>query len=113
MKAVRIDVHGHLDEVEVPGDGSVVFLHVIRRLVEASSVERLTLTSGYEIWVDEDGIAKKLPPNSAATELVNRHGLTVAIYGTAVVTQIDLSTGSTPANSWPRPSSKQPDDCIS
>lgn len=95
MKAVRIDVHGHLAEVDLPADGSIVFLRVVRRLVDASAVERLTLTGGYEIWVDEDGIAKELPPNPAATELVNRHGLTVAIYGTVVMTRTDLSTGST------------------
>jgi len=81
--------------VHLPADGSIVFLRVIRRLVDASAVERLTLTGGYEIWVDEDGIAKELPPNPAATGLVSRHGLTVAIYGTVVMTRIDLSTGST------------------
>lgn len=98
MKAVRIDVHGHLAEVELPGDGSVVFLHVVRRLVGASTVERLTLTSGYEIWLDEDGIAKELPLNPAATELANHHGLTATIPGTVVVTRIDPGTGAaTPA----------------
>jgi hypothetical protein len=95
LKAVRIDVHGHLAEADLPADGSVVFLHVVRRLVGASSIERLMLTSGYEIWADADGIAKELPPNPAATELANRHGLTVAICGTVVVTRVDFGTGAT------------------
>jgi hypothetical protein len=94
LKAVRIDVDGAITEVDLPAGEGAEFNRV-RDLVQATTIERLAITSNREIWVDEDGIAKELPPNPAATALAHHHQFAVTLYGTAIVTGVDHDTDTT------------------
>jgi hypothetical protein len=88
LKAVRIDINGTLTEVDLPA-GEGAGLNRVRDLVQATTIERLAVISHWEIWVDEDGTAKELPPNPAATALARHHQFAVTLYGTAIVTGAD------------------------
>jgi hypothetical protein len=95
MKAVRIDVYGALTEEDLPTGEGAGFNRAVGELVQAEAIERLAITSCWEIWADEDGIAKQLPPNPAATALAHHYGFAVTLYGTAVVTGVDHDTDTT------------------
>jgi hypothetical protein len=94
LKAVRIDVEGTLTVVDLPASARAWFNRV-RDFVQATAIQRLAITSRWEIWVDEDGIAKELPPNHAATALAHHHGFAVTLYGTAIVTGFDHDADTT------------------
>jgi hypothetical protein len=62
LKAVRIDVEGALTEVDLPAGEGTGFNRV-RDLMRAATIERLAITRYWEVWVDEDGIAREDPPS--------------------------------------------------
>ncbi|MFI0406497.1 DUF3846 domain-containing protein [Actinomadura sp. 3N508] len=57
------------------------------------TVQLVTLSGQFDMWVDEEGLYTQ-EPNSPATLLAQRFGLTSQTYhGTAIITGPEVSTG--------------------
>ncbi|TDD06738.1 DUF3846 domain-containing protein [Nonomuraea diastatica] len=86
MKALRIDEHGDVTEVDLPDDAGGGFIGAVRALVAAQSVQAVDITSRWDLWLDEVGITNGRPINPYATRLAHRYGISATLRGTVIVT---------------------------
>jgi Domain of unknown function (DUF3846) len=95
LKVLRIDTNGNLTEVDLPESGfDGRFIAAVRDLVAAEAVQPLDLTSRWDAWLDEDGIAKGRPANPFAITLAKQYGISMTLRGTIVMTGVDREAGT-------------------
>lgn len=94
LKALRIDEHGDLTEVDLPDDAGDRFISAVRELVAAQSVQAVDLTSRWDLWLDEDGITNGRPINPHATRLAHRYGVSATLRGTVIVSGAHRESGT-------------------
>ncbi|HEY3872174.1 MAG TPA: DUF3846 domain-containing protein [Actinocrinis sp.] len=86
MKALSIDLHGRVTDVELSANRSVSVVRGLRAVIGCSMVERLVVDGGLALWVDENGIAEGRAVNGPASLLARERGVPMQLHGPAVVT---------------------------
>lgn len=86
MKALSIDLHGRVTDVELSADRSIGVAPGLRAVIGCRAVERLVVDGGLELWVDEDGIAEGRAVNGPASVLARELGVPMQLRGPVVVT---------------------------
>jgi hypothetical protein len=66
--------------------GTARFLRSLQALCDTSCVQPIQVTSRWQAWLADNGIAEGKPVNQAATVLARTYGWQVTLYGTAVIT---------------------------
>lgn len=66
--------------------GTARFLQSLQALCDTSCVQPIQITSRWQAWLADNGIAEGKPVNQAATVLARTYGWQVTLYGTAVIT---------------------------
>ena len=66
--------------------GTARFLQSLQALCDTSCVQPIQVTSRWQAWLADNGIAEGKPVNQAATVLARTYGWPVTLYGTAVIT---------------------------
>ena len=66
--------------------GTARFLRSLQALCDTSCVQPIQITSRWQAWLADNGIAEGKPVNQAATVLARTYGWQVTLYGTAVIT---------------------------
>ena len=85
MKALLIPVDGPPRAIDLPDGGSTRFMRSLRALIGAECVELIWITSRWEAWLDEDGIAAGKPVNQAASLVARSFGAQFSLRGTVVI----------------------------
>jgi len=85
FKAVLIPVGEPPRIVDLPR-GTARFLRSLQALCDTSCIQPIQITSRWQAWLADNGIAEGKPVNQAATVLARTYGWQVTLYGTAVIT---------------------------
>lgn len=85
FKAVLIPAGEPPRIVDLPR-GTARFLQSLQALCDTSCVQPIQVTSRWQAWLADNGIAEGKPVNQAATVLARTYGWQVTLYGTAVIT---------------------------
>jgi hypothetical protein len=86
MKALSIDLHGRVADVELSADRSTSIVRGLRAVIGCSMVERLVVDGGLALWADENGIAEGRAVNRSASVLARELGVPMRLHGPVVVT---------------------------
>ena len=82
FKAVLIPAGEPPRIVDLPR-GTARFLQSLQALCDTSCVQPIQITSRWQAWLADNGIAEGKPVNQAATVLARTYGWQVTLYGTA------------------------------
>ena len=85
FKAVLIPVGEPPRIVDLPR-GTARFLQSLQALCDTSCVQPIQVTSRWQAWLADNGIAEGKPVNQAATVLARTYGWQVTLYGPTVIT---------------------------
>jgi uncharacterized protein DUF3846 len=66
--------------------GTARFLRSLQALCDTSCVQPIQVTSRWQAWLADNGIAEGKPVNQAATVLARTYGWPVTLYGPTVIT---------------------------
>jgi len=61
-------------------------VHTLQALCDTSCVQPIQVTSRWQAWLADNGIAEGKPVNQAATALARTYGWQVTLYGPTVIT---------------------------
>jgi hypothetical protein len=89
VKALLIPADGPPRLVGLPHGEGKRFMRSLRGLIGAGCAERIQLTSRWEAWLDEDGMAAGKPVNYAATLVAQSFGFEFSLRGTVVISGLD------------------------
>jgi len=85
FKAVLIPAGEPPRIVDLPR-GTARFLQSLQALCDTSCVQPIQVTSRWQAWLADNGIAEGKPVNQAATVLARTYSWPVTLYGPAVIT---------------------------
>ena len=85
FKAVLIPAGEPPRIVDLPR-GTARFLQSLQALCDTSCLQPIQVTSRWQAWLADNGIAEGKPVNQAATVLARTYSWPVTLYGPAVIT---------------------------